>query len=103
MIFLYNDLTPPAKQVGLGFEHFHFSEHEKLQCHQQAKAHTQKKTAIKHTFYNSPNVYILAETVSSIVGIESAAPGRDTVMADAFAQSLSLSSIGVPFNIPAMK
>ena len=40
VIFLYNDLTPPAKQVGLGFEHFHFSEHEKLQCPQQAKAHT---------------------------------------------------------------
>ena len=47
VIFLYNDLTPPAKQVGLGFEHFHFSEHEKLQCPQQAKAHT-KMHVISH-------------------------------------------------------
>lgn len=43
VIFLYNDLTPPAKQVGFGFGHFHFSEHEKLQCPQQAKAHTTEK------------------------------------------------------------
>ena len=41
VIFLYNDLTPPAKQVGFGFGHFRFSEHEKLQYSQQAKAHTQ--------------------------------------------------------------
>ena len=40
---MYNDLTPPAKQVGFGFGHFHFSEREKLQCPQQAKAHTQKQ------------------------------------------------------------
>ena len=39
VIFLYNDLTPPAKQVVFGFGHFRFSEHEKLQCPQQAKAH----------------------------------------------------------------
>ena len=31
--------TLPAKQVDFGFGHFHFSEHEKLQCPQQAKAH----------------------------------------------------------------
>ena len=29
VIFLYNDLTPPAKQVVFGFGHFRFSEHEK--------------------------------------------------------------------------
>lgn len=29
--------TLPAKQVGSGFGHFHFSEHEKLQSSQQAK------------------------------------------------------------------
>ena len=44
VIFLYNDLTPPAKQVVFGFGHFRFSEHEKLQCPQQAKAHTKKGT-----------------------------------------------------------
>ena len=39
---MYNDLTPPAKQVGFGFGHFHFSDHKKLQCPQQAKAYTKK-------------------------------------------------------------
>ena len=45
VIFLYNDLTPPAKQVVFGFGHFRFSEHEKLQCPQQAKAHTKRPPA----------------------------------------------------------
>ena len=43
---MYNNLTPPAKQVGFGFGHFHFSEHEKLQCPQQAKAHKKIGSAI---------------------------------------------------------
>lgn len=57
VIFLYNDLTPPAKQVGFGFWHFHFSEHEKLQCPQQAKAHTKKydKYGISAVFIVSIN------------------------------------------------
>lgn len=40
VIFLYNILSPPTKQVGLGFRHLHFSEHKKLQCLQQDKSHT---------------------------------------------------------------
>ena len=38
--------TLPAQQVGLGFGHFHFSEREKLQCPQQAKAHTKRADAL---------------------------------------------------------
>ncbi|MDU7664057.1 MAG: hypothetical protein E7K27_16700, partial [[Clostridium] symbiosum] len=32
--------APPAKQVVSCFRHYHFSEHEKLQCLQLAKART---------------------------------------------------------------
>ena len=42
VIFLYNALSPPAKQVVFCFGHLHFSEHEKLQYPQQDKSH--KKT-----------------------------------------------------------
>lgn len=43
VIFLYNALSPPAKQVVFCFGHLHFSEHEKLQYPQQDKSHN--KTA----------------------------------------------------------
>ena len=50
VIFLYDISSPPAKQVGLGFRHLHFSEHEKLQCLQQDKSHTIKEPFVqKHT------------------------------------------------------
>ena len=39
VIFLYNALSPPAKQVVFCFGHLHFSEHEKLQYPQQDKSH----------------------------------------------------------------
>ena len=54
---MYNDLTPPAKQVGFGFGHFHFSEHEKLQCPQQAKAHT-KNTREEKNMKNKGIIFL---------------------------------------------
>ena len=55
---MYNDLTPPAKQVGFGFGHFHFSEHEKLQCPQQAKAHTKKRQSYLSFFCRVENAVL---------------------------------------------
>jgi len=49
VIFLYNALSPPAKQVVFCFGHLHFSEHEKLQYPQQDKSHNEKKTPVRST------------------------------------------------------
>ena len=47
VIFLYNALSPPAKQVVFCFGHLHFSEHEKLQYPQQDKSHKKKSCRAK--------------------------------------------------------
>lgn len=52
VIFLYNALSPPAKQVVFCFGHLHFSEHEKLQYPQQDKSHKNKTAVIVRSDYD---------------------------------------------------
>lgn len=54
VIFLYNALSPPAKQVVFCFGHLHFSEHEKLQCPQLAKAITKSRALQSPALENFP-------------------------------------------------
>ena len=60
--------------MGFGFGHFHFSELEKLQCPQQAKAYNKKKTPRQRSFQKFHTLYIRGNDLHYIMPIPAPAP-----------------------------